>query len=51
MREQEAAVLVVDENQPRSVQVGEHFPHTDRVAVAAHGHPVLDQHTHHVTGL
>lgn len=40
-REQEAAVLVVYEYQPRAVEIREHLPHTDRMAVAAHCLPVL----------
>lgn len=39
--EQEAAVLVVYEYQPRAVEIREHLPHTDCVAVAAHCLPVL----------
>lgn len=49
--EQEAGVLVVDENEPRAVEVGENLPHAHRVAVAAHRLPVLHQHTHHVARL
>lgn len=46
--DQEAAVLVVNENQPCAILVREHFPHADRMPVAAHGVPVLHQHTLHI---
>lgn len=49
--EQEATVLVVNKNQPCAILVREHFPHADRMPVAAHGVPVLHQHTLHITRL
>lgn len=49
--EQEAGVLVVNENQPCAVEVGKHLPHADCVAVADQRLPVLHQHAHHVTCL
>lgn len=47
--EQEAAVLVINKNQPGAILVREHLPHTHWMSVAAHGVPVLHQHTLHIT--
>lgn len=48
---QEATIVVVDENQTCAIRVREHFPHTNRMAVAAHGHTVPHQHTHYIIRL
>ena len=46
-RQQEASVLVVDEEEPGAVGVREHLPHAQRVLIAAQRLMVLQQHTHH----
>ena len=50
-RQQEASILVVDEEEPRAVGVGEHLPHPQRVLIAVHRLQVLQQHTHHTARL
>lgn len=47
--EQEAAVLVIDEDQSCAIQVREYSPHTNWVAVAAYSLPVLHKDTYHIT--